>query len=45
MNDELYRDAGNDLCECRDGLDVIIDFDPSKGDTHTKTIVKCKRHL
>ena len=43
-NDELYGEAGNDVLEggrgadyfdCGDGLDVIIDFDPSKGDTHT----------
>jgi Ca2+-binding RTX toxin-like protein len=34
-NDLLEGGDGADYFDCGDGLDVIIDFEPSKGDTHT----------
>src|SRR5215207_4284559 len=43
-NDELYGGAGNDVIiggkgvnffDCGDGNDIIIDFDPDKGDTQS----------
>ncbi|HEX5892341.1 MAG TPA: hypothetical protein VFY41_05720 [Nitrososphaeraceae archaeon] len=53
-NDELYGETGNDILEggtgadyfdCGDGLDVIIDFQPSKGDTHTNNCEDVREHL
>jgi Ca2+-binding RTX toxin-like protein len=53
-NDELYGEAGNDILEggrgadyfdCGDGLDVIIDYDPSKGDTHTNNCEDVRERL
>ncbi|HZC47467.1 MAG TPA: calcium-binding protein [Nitrososphaeraceae archaeon] len=53
-NDELYGQDGNDILEggrgadyfdCGDGLDVIIDFEPSKGDTHTNNCEDVREHL
>jgi Ca2+-binding RTX toxin-like protein len=53
-NDELYGETGNDILEggtgadyfdCGDGLDVIIDFQPSKGDTHTNSCEDVREHL
>src|SRR5918996_981624 len=53
-NDEMYGEDGNDILEggrgadyfdCGDGLDVIIDFEPSKGDTHTNNCEDVREHL
>jgi Ca2+-binding RTX toxin-like protein len=53
-SDELYGQDGNDLLEggdgadyfdCGDGLDVIIDFKPSKGDTHTNNCEDVRERL
>ncbi len=53
-NDELYGEAGNDILEggrgadyfdCGDGLDVIVDYDPSKGDTHTNNCEDVRERL
>ena len=53
-DDELYGEDGNDLLEggsgadyfdCGDGLDVIIDFEPRKGDTHTNNCEDVREHL
>jgi Ca2+-binding RTX toxin-like protein len=50
----LYGEAGNDILEggrgadyfdCGDGLDVIVDYDPSKGDTHTNNCEDVREHL
>src|ERR687890_139528 len=37
-NDRLYGDCGDDL-------DVIVDFEPSKGDTHTNNCEDIREHL
>ena len=51
---EMYGEDGNDLLEggdgadyfdCGDGLDVIIDFEPSKGDTHTNNCEDIRERL
>src|SRR5215213_2774076 len=53
-DDELYGEDGNDLLEggsgadyfdCGDGLDVIIDFEPREGDTHTNNCEDVREHL
>jgi Ca2+-binding RTX toxin-like protein len=53
-DDELYGEDGNDLLEggsgadyfdCGDGLDVIIDFEPRKGDTHTNNCEDVRERL
>jgi Ca2+-binding RTX toxin-like protein len=54
-NDELYGEAGNDLLEsgdgadyfdCGDGLDdVIVDFEPTKDDTHTNNCEDVRERL
>jgi Ca2+-binding RTX toxin-like protein len=53
-SDELYGQDGNDLLEggdgadyfdCGDGLDVIVDFKPSKGDTHTNNCEDVRERL
>jgi hypothetical protein len=52
--DELYAEAGNDILEggdgadyfdCGDGLDVIVDFEPGKGDTHTSNCEDVRERL
>ena len=51
---ELYAEDGNDLLkggdgadyfDCGDGLDVIVDFDPSKGDTHANNCEDVRERL
>jgi Ca2+-binding RTX toxin-like protein len=44
-SDELYGQDGNDLLEGGDGLDVIVDFKPSKGDTHTNNCEDVRERL
>jgi hypothetical protein len=44
-NDLLEGGDGADYFDCGDGLDVIIDFEPSKGDTHTNNCKDIREHL
>jgi hypothetical protein len=36
---------GADFFECGDGLDMIVDYDPSKGDMHTSNCEDVRKHL
>ena len=51
-NDELYGDFGSDILEgdsgadyfdCGDNYDVVVDFDPSEGDTHANNCEDIRR--
>ena len=41
----MYGKARNDLLEDGDSLDVIVDYEPSKGDTHTNNCEDVREHL
>ena len=53
-HDELYGGFGSDILEggsgadyfdCGDGIDVVIDFDPSEGDTHANNCEDIRKRL
>ena len=53
-HDELYGGFGSDVLEgnsgadyfdCGDGIDVVIDFDPSEGDTHANNCEDVRKRL
>jgi hypothetical protein len=43
----VYLESGDDTdySDCGDGLDVIVDYDPSKGDTHTNNCEDIRERL
>jgi hypothetical protein len=44
-NDLLEGEDGADYFDCGDSLDVIVYYDPSKGDTHTNNCKDVREHL